>query len=47
MTEARADADEVGRDILEEDRPAIRGGLADQALAEAEFVLQLVGLSAP
>ena len=43
MAEARADADEVGRHILEEDRPAVRRGLPDEAFAQVELLLQLLG----
>ena len=43
VAEARADADEVGRHVLEQDRPAVGRGLADQPLAQVEFLLQLLG----
>ena len=39
MAEARADPDEIGRNVLEEDRPSIRGRLADETLAEVKLVL--------
>ena len=42
MAEARADTDEVRRNVLEQDRPAIRRRLADQAFAQVELLLQLV-----
>ena len=37
MAEARADPEEVGRHVFEQDRPLVGGGLADQALAQPEL----------
>ncbi len=42
MAEPRADADEVRRRILEQDRPLVRRRLSDQSFAQAELLLQLV-----
>ena len=48
MAEARADADEVGRHVLEQDRPAVGRGLADQAFAQLELAASAASrLSAP
>ena len=44
MAEARADADEVGRHILQQDRPAIGRRLPDEPFAQVELLLQLVGV---
>ena len=42
VAEARADADEIAGHVLEQDRPLVGGGLADQALAQVELAPQLV-----
>ena len=45
VAEARADADEVGRHVLQQDRPAVGRGLADQSFAQVELLLQLARAS--
>ena len=42
VAEARADADEVARHVLEQDRTLVGRGLADQALAQPELALERV-----